>query len=537
MMQITIHPTGELIACNYGDNLLKVLVEAGIFIDNPCNGGGTCGKCKVRILPYSVPPQTQATPSDSECRFLSEDDMASGLRLACMTTVTGNITVEIPYKYRKHEILTAGYLPDFDREFRKSGYGIVIDIGTTTVVAALIDLTTGEELGGASMINAQKTYGSDVLTRITYECENPDTGAGRLQKTIIDSLNAMIGEICLTADVERTEIVEIAAAANCTMLHMLLGADARPLGKAPYTPLFTEAQTLYAKDIGLQTGDNTVLYCLPSVSTYIGADIVAGAYVCGLKEQTGNVLFIDIGTNGEIVLAHKGRLLCCSCAAGPALEGMNISAGMRAADGAIEDVSITPDGIELTVIGGKSPEGLCGSGILAVVRELLRTGIVKKQGVFIKPDSLKENDFRSRYIRMNGTKREFILHEHPDLLVTQGDVRQVQLAKGALLSGFIVLLKEAGLYMEELDRVMIAGQFGAHLPAASIVGTGILPAGLKEKIVYVGNTAKTGAYMAVMSRKAKREIEELAKRMEYLELAQTENYERIFTESMVFPEL
>lgn len=247
------------------------------------------------------------------------------------------------------------------------------------------------------------------------------------------------------------------------------------------------------------------------------------------------MLFIDIGTNGEIVLASQGRILCCSCAAGPALEGMNISSGMRAAEGAIEDVKITPEGNEIKVIGGQEPVGICGSGILAVVKELLRTGIVKKTGAFIKKEKLEDDDYRFPMIRVNGTKREFVLHEKPEILVTQGDVRQVQLAKGAILSGFTALLEKAAITMGDLDKVMIAGQFGAHLPAESLVGTGILPEEVKDKLIYVGNSSKTGAYMALMSERAKQEIEELASEMEYIELAETENYERIFADSMIFP--
>ena len=254
-----------------------------------------------------------------------------------------------------------------------------------------------------------------------------------------------------------------------------------------------------------------------------------------MQKAKGNVLFIDIGTNGEIVLASKGKLLCCSCAAGPALEGMNISSGMRATEGAVEDVEISEKGISLKVIGDQTPVGICGSGILAVLRELLKSGIVKKTGVFVKKDKLEETDYRYSMIRMNGTKREFILKEEPELLITQGDVRQVQLAKGAILSGFTALCKKAGIQMEELDKVMIAGQFGAHLPADSLTGTGILPKVVEDKLVYVGNSSKTGAYMTLMSEKIKREMEELAEKMEYMELAETENYERIFTECMIFP--
>ena len=274
---------------------------------------------------------------------------------------------------------------------------------------------------------------------------------------------------------------------------------------------------------------------MPSVSAYIGAEIVAGAYVCQLQKESGNVLFIDIGTNGEIVLSSHGRLLCCSCAAGPALEGMNISSGMRAAEGAIEDVTITESGIEWKVIGNEKPIGICGSGILAVVKELLRGGLVRKEGAFIKLNKLEESDYRFHMLQENGKKREFILSEEQKLLITQGDIRQVQLAKGAILSGFLALLKKAGIQMEDLDKVMIAGQFGAHLPADSLVGTGIIPKEVQEKLVYVGNSSKTGAYMALMSAKVKREMEELARQMDYMELGATENYERLFSECLIFP--
>ena len=268
-----------------------------------------------------------------------------------------------------------------------------------------------------------------------------------------------------------------------------------------------------------------------------GDAFVAGAYVCQLKEEKGNVLFLDIGTNGEIVLSNNGRLLCCSCAAGPALEGINISSGMRAAEGAIEDVKITADGIRLNVIGNEEPIGICGSGILAVVKELLKAGLVRKEGAFIKLKQLPEDDWRRSMIQQNGIKREFILTESPQkLLITQGDIRQVQLAKGAILSGFIALLDKAGIRMEDLDKVMIAGLFGAHLPADSLVGIGILPKEEKDKLIYVGNSSKTGAYMALMSSKVKHEMEELAGCMDYMELGATEGYERLFSNCLIFPD-
>ena len=530
MASVTITQTGRTFSCGERANLLEVLCKEHIFVDNPCNGTGICGKCKVRIL-----SGTCSEISDTERNLLKPEEIEKGIRLSCMTEISGDVEVETLQKERRHKVLTKGYMPEFTKDEFDGGYGVAVDIGTTTVVLALIDRKSGEELASASRINPQKIYGLDVLTRITHEYENPDSGIRELQEVIVRSINEMIMEVCEETDVDRMEIQEIDVAANCTMTHMLLGVDARSIGRAPYRPVFTDAQILPAKEIGIQAGDHTILYCLPQVSAYIGADIVAGAYVCGLQKEQGNVLFIDIGTNGEIVLANNGRLSCCSCAAGPALEGMNISSGMRAAEGAVEDVKITEHGIELTTIDDQEPAGLCGSGILAVLKELLRTGIVKKTGVFIKKDQLDPSDYRYAMIRMNGTKREFVLNEDPLLLVTQGDIRQVQLAKGAILSGFIALLRQRGIAMKELDKVMIAGQFGAHLPADSLVGTGILPEEVKDKLLYVGNSSKTGAYMTLMSASAKKEVEALAKKMEYMELAETENYERVFSECMIFP--
>ncbi len=422
----------------------------------------------------------------------------------------------------------------------ESLYGVAIDIGTTTVVCSLVDMLTGEELGHASEINAQKFFGLDVLTRITYEIENPDDGREKLQKAIVGSINKMVKSICDRHGLTQDQIYQVTVGANCTMMHMLMGVDARPIGKAPFAPVFARAKDVKASDIGLKAAPGARLYCLPSVSAYIGADIVAGAYVCDLKHQKGNVMFIDIGTNGEIVLAADGKLMSCSCAAGPALEGMNISSGMRAAEGAIEDIHINEDGLDLKIIGDCEPAGICGSGILTVTKELLRTGIVRKTGAFVKADKFDADDYRSKYIAVDEDgKRSFRMTEGGDgtepLYITQGDVRQVQLAKGAILSGFMALMKKAGIGMADLDRVLIAGQFGAHLPAESITGTGILPFEVEDRIEYVGNTSKTGAYMALMSGKVKRNMEELAHDMDYLELGATDNYERLLSECLIFP--
>ena len=526
MPVLHILENGRRIHCETGENLLQVLHKAEVFIENPCNGTGVCGKCRVRILSGEASAMEAAERS-----LLKAEEIDKGIRLACLTRVVGDLDLELPRQERGNQMLTKGYLPDFTRDSFDDGCGVAIDIGTTTVVVSLIDLQTGEELASASQINAQKRFGLDVLTRITYEYEHPEAPASELQKAIVEQLDDLILQACRDAGRAEQEIRTVVVAANCTMTHMLLGVDARPLGRAPYTPVFKAAQTLKCEEIGLKSCKGAKLYCLPQVSAYIGSDIVAGAHVCNMQKEKGNVLFIDIGTNGEIVLASGGRLLCCSCAAGPALEGANISCGMRAAEGAVEEIRILPEQTELKVIGDTHAVGLCGSGILAAVRELLDKGFVKPSGVFIK-----KGDFgpgADARLFLQGTKRAFRLEG--DLIITQNDVRQVQLAKGAILSGFMALLRKAGIGMEDLDKVLIAGQFGAHLPVDSLVGTGILPPEVADKLVYVGNSSKTGAYMAMMSDTERRSMEQLAENMEYMELAETQDYESLFAGCMIFP--
>lgn len=591
--------TGEAFACEVGANLMRVLLENHIYVDNACGGRGLCGKCRVRVLSgeenlTGVTDEEKKLLSDDErksgvrlcCMMEVNGDVSVEVMQRekktevltggflpefkhCPQTVKICVDVEVPslelqtpfedillektgaerilpsalsgnqrkfgtYTAVLHKnVITAVEEGDTSGEL----YGAAIDIGTTTVVCSLANLHTGEILADASQVNAQKHFGLDVLSRITYEMEHRDTGIDELQRAIADSISGMLEEACRKAGVPVNRIYELSVAANCTMMHLLLGVDATPIGRSPYAPVFTAARELPAASIGITAAEGAVLYCLPSVSSYIGADIVAGALVCDLIHVDENVLFIDIGTNGEIVLSNRGKLLCCSCAAGPALEGMNISSGMRAEEGAVEDVEIKEGSIELKTIGDETPVGLCGSGILAAVRELLKSGIVKRGGAFVKLGAFEEDDLRGKNLRADEDgKRYFIFAEEPsEIRVTQSDVRQVQLAKGAILSGFQALLQKAGLATSDLDRVLIAGQFGAHLPEASLIGTGILPPELEGRMEYVGNTSRTGAYMALMSGEVKHELDGLAREMDYMELGNTENYEELFTKCLMFP--
>lgn len=576
-------------------NLMDILLSENIFLDNACNGKGICGKCKIKIIDGDL-----EEISETEKNILKEEEIKNNIRLACLLKPKSNITIELLQRERKHRVLSSGYMPKFkfnpsihkklitlekptlenqrpledeilkqlkidklnwkllkninykekitavfnndkliyleEDDTTQKNYGVIIDIGTTTVVSSLIDINSGKELSVKSMINPQKQYGLDVLTRITYELENKEEGILNLQKAIVSDINKMIENMCKETNINKENIYEITVSGNCTMLHMFLGMDARSIGKSPFAPKFVKSKNILAKDINIDICKEGRIYCLPGVSSYIGADIVSGAYVCHLDKVKNNVLFIDIGTNGEIVLSNKGKLLCCSCAAGPALEGMNISCGMRAANGAIEDVVIDKEDNKLTVIGNENPVGICGSGILSVVKELLRTNIVKSNGAFIKLEDLNKDDYRLNKLQLNNKKREFILYAKENkILITQSDIRQVQLAKGAILSGFYALLKKANIDMNDLEKVIIAGQFGAHVSVDSLVGVGILPKEVNEKIVYVGNSSKTGAYMALMSKNARKEMELLSEKMDYMELGASLGYEKLFAHCLKFP--
>lgn len=530
----------KTIEAKKGTNLMDVLIDAGCFIENPCNGMGTCGKCKVRVLESDNIFLTQ-----EEKAFLSEDEIKIGIRLSCFLTVEEELFIELLGAEKKHEILTYGHTPDFTfapkvQTDNEKKYGVAVDIGTTTVVASLIDMIDGNEVASASQINPQKKYGLDVLTRISYAFDQGETGKTNLQMEIVKGLNGLISSLADKGKIKTEQIIDCVISANTTMLHFLLGVDARGIGRAPYEPVFTKAQTVQALSIGIHLNPDVMLYCLPSVSSYIGSDIVSGCYAAELNKGTKTKLFIDIGTNGEIVLADKGKLFACSCAAGPALEGMNISSGVRAQEGAIEEITFHKDGTRISTIANKKPTGLCGSGILAAFRELLSHGLINERGAIVKPEQLVVGDYRHQFIEVNEGKRSIRLYhaekddEHVGFQMTQSDIRQVQLSKGAILSGLLALTNEAGVRLEDLDEVIVAGQFGAHLSVESLVGVGIVPKEVKDKITYLGNTSKSGAYMALMSEHVRKEMEVLSQNINYLELANTNNYERVFANALLF---
>lgn len=422
-------------------------------------------------------------------------------------------------------------------------YGLALDIGTTTVVASLIDLSTGIEAGTASCGNPQARHGQDVLTRIGHT--GHPGGLEKLRRLIIRKINELARAVCENAGVSPRHVYEVVVAGNATMVHLLLGVPPASLGVSPYVTAFRRGLTAGAAEVGLGISEYGQVHVLPSVSAYVGADIVAGIVATGLHESRKPALLVDVGTNGEIAFGSKDGMVACSCAAGPALEGMNISCGTIAVEGAIETVSM--DGsVEFETIGGADPIGICGSGIIDAVAALLNNQVVDRSGRILPVRRFLDgggNPSLACRISERGEVK-FILAKNngagqgasaDGIFVSQKDIRQVQLAKGAISSGMQVLLKEVGVSPADIDKVYVAGAFGQHLRRESLVRMGLVPQELSDKVVFVGNSSKTGAALCLLSLDKRAEAEEIAGKIRYFELSVYPGYDRLFVEALAFP--
>jgi len=532
MFKIHLLKQDKIIECAPGANLYKILSKEGLM-DAPCGAGGLCGKCKCKLEGAKISPYQEYLAS-----FFAEEEIAAGWRLACLFEVESDIYLELPQQNKLLNIISKGYMKDFSNDpvfaladkFAASTetspskfYGVAIDVGTTTLVASLINMSEGKEIESIACLNGQKAFGQDVMTRINY-ADSISRGTEILQKTIVKDLNGLIGELCKRHKLKPDEINDVSVAANTTMIHLLAGINPIGLGKWPYIPEFEGALSINGQDLGLKVSHDCNVYCLPIVSAFIGGDITAGVLACDLENSRESTLFIDIGTNGEIVLAGEDHFYACSCAAGPALEGMNITCGVRAAQGAIEDVVIEGEAVRYATIGGADPDGICGSGLLAAIAEMLREGIINKSGRLQTHSS----------IEMVEGKKRFVIDKERNIYLTQHDIRQVQLAKGAILSGIYILLKVRGIKTNDVHKVIIAGQFGAHLKAESLIGAGLLPHEWWGIIDYAGNTSQSGAQICLLSQAERKLIEKLACDIQYIELSQVKDYENLFVNCMQF---
>lgn len=499
-----------------GETILEVLQRNGFTIDAPCNGLGKCGKCKVWVSGELEPV------SEMEKKHLIGEE--EHIRVGCLAKIKGDVNIRL---LNLNDSLQGIESIQIDNEvtsnlLKEEDYSVAFDIGTTGVSGALIRKSDGATISSCSGINPQVRFGADVLSRIAYCMEKPE-GRIQLQGAIVAGLNDLLDE--MTAENRNLKIDKIVVSANTTMLHLLAGVDPTSLAQAPYKPVFTDTKKLNAASTGLKVAPTCELILMPSRSAYIGADVIGGLLVSNKMCEKKNILYLDIGTNGEIALCKQGRWVATSTAAGPALEGANIQCGCRARKRAVESVSLNENGkISYEVIGEEEPDGLCGTGLIDLIAVLLNSGQLDKRGKLVLNKSYQaDHPFID--------KKWYLTNK---VFLSQKDVRQVQLAKGAIATGIRLLVKELKMTIEEIDEIRIAGAFGYHLNPDSLLGIGLLPREYQNHVEFLGNTSLMGAQEVIRNPGFLKEMEEWIRCLEVVELSLREDFQETFIRELQF---
>lgn len=446
--------------------------------------------------------------------------------------------------FRGTAVIAHDTLIDFEEgNTEDRSFSVAVDIGTTTLAASLMDLTTGDVCASTSRTNAQIAFGDDVLTRITHS-QQSDSGLSDLHMAILNDVNEMIGELAAAASVDLASIYELVVAGNTTMQQAFLGLSLDALGKVPFTPAAQRGLDFGAAGLGIAIHPRGRVYCLPVMGGFLGGDAVASILATSLAHREGPVLLIDIGTNGEVVLGHEGRLIATSTAAGPAFEGARIKHGMRAAQGAIEKVILNED-VHINVIGNTPPVGLCGSALIDAAAGLLDEGLLVSQGELLAPEHIPESvsDALVRRVVPGEVGYDFVLatteqtESETAVVLTQKDIRELQLATAAIRAATTLLLARADLEPSDLKQVLVGGGFGNFIRRSKAQRIGLLPPQVAHSdITFVGNTALAGAQLAAVSKRARLMAEDLAAKTERLDLSFDPAFHTAYVESMFFPE-
>jgi len=594
---IDFEPVGRRGPCPEGGTLLDAARALGVDLASVCGGYGTCSSCKVQIVAGLVTLPTLREHGElslaelaqgyrlaclveplSDCRVHVPPESLTALQ---RTQVEG---LEVPAEAqpsvanrvvqiapptlddlrgddeRLCEALAAdgvaAAMPDLEvaaqasTELRRLGWqarvtlrgsevthvapvdapwlGLAVDIGTTKIAAYIIDLASGKTLEARGVMNPQIAYGEDVIARLVCAGKGPDEAA-RLQTLLTDGLSQLATEACAAIGAQPTDIVDAVVVGNTAIHHLFLRLPVQQLAVAPYVPAVRAAVDVKAREIGLRLAPGAWVHLLPNIAGYVGADHVAMLLASGMAGRTDSTLAIDIGTNTEMCLAHGGRMTSLSCASGPAFEGAHIKFGMRAAPGAIERVRIVDGRVEYKTIGDEPAVGICGSGLLDVVAHLRRAGKLDAKGRLAGPD-VREAEGDAEFVIADET----VAGSRGAITVTQHDIREMQLAKGAIRCGIETLLQDAGITASDLQEIVIAGAFGTYIDIESAMTIGLLPKLPLDRVSQVGNAAGTGARLALISRTHRRQAQELAQRVRYLELARSPRFMRNFAEAMYF---
>jgi len=600
MPRVTFAPDGTAADVDPGKSVHQAAMQAGVSLVASCGGKGRCGTCRIEVLSGDVPPPTAAEKSlldDDElaagmrlaCELRPTADLevrvppssrASFTEILahgeCVTFPLGagvsvrrvsvdEPTLEHPVPDLQRLAVAVGIedpaaepgaLRALPAVLRASGrrvtalardgrllavrpgdaalpvFGAAFDIGTTTVAGALIDLTSGTCVATANRTNPQQTRGDDVISRMDHAAKGAEQ-LHELQSLVAGAIDEMLAEMSAERNASPGDIYEIIVAGNSVMTHLFLGLPPQAMAVVPFAPVTTRAVEVAPRDVSLNASPAARVRTVPLASAYVGGDIVAGALAVGFPGLEDETLFIDIGTNGEVVVGSGERAVCAATAAGPAFEGAGISCGMRAVPGAITHASLRNGGLQLDVMADAAPAGLCGTGLVDIVAVLVRTGVIDETGLF---DASSDGPLASR-LRETDDGLEFVVaSEECDVVLTQRDIRELQLAKGAIAAGATVLMSNIGLAPSDLSHVMLAGAFGSTIDPASAVDIGLLPRGIDPKrVVAVGNTAAAGARAALCSRVARDQADHIARWMRAVELSTQPDFQMQFAEAMMFP--
>ncbi|MCD4673560.1 MAG: ASKHA domain-containing protein [Anaerolineaceae bacterium] len=599
--KIDLEPIGSRTEITGEQTLLHAAQQAGVHLAAVCGGAGVCGKCRVRIITGQVSP-----PNVAERRFLTQQEIEEGYRLACMVTPLSDVKLHVPpgsltttqrlqvegqetkvtlqpsvigldlemevpsledlrsdqvrvqdaSRAAGHPHLSTG-LPvlsclsdrvrNLDWKFRlvlrddevvavlpeaESFCGLAVDIGTTKIAAYLVNLETGETIAKTGAMNPQVAYGEDVVSRIAYVNEGPDQKRV-MQQVLVDTLNEVVASLCEESGLRQEQIVDAVMVGNTAIHHLFLGLPVMQLGMSPFIPAVSQAVQVPAAELGLQIAPGANIYLPPNIAGYVGADHVSVQLVTRLLDEKRTVIACDIGTNTEISIIHQGQVWSCSCASGPAFEGAHISAGMRAAPGAIERVKILDDGLHINTIEDQPPVGICGSGILDAISEMLSAGMLKSSGALDRDHPMVRKEARKGDVLLaaadtTGHKLEIV--------VTRSDINEIQLAKGAIRAGIDVLMETAGVGNEEVDAFILAGAFGTYIDVDSGINIGMFPPLARHKFSQVGNAAGIGAKQMLVSTGMRAMAEAIARKVDYIELTTYPRFTHKFAKAMFFPE-
>lgn len=502
-----------------------------IVLEQPCGSRASCGRCRVRI-----PAGTVADEAD--LRVLGADAVTDGWRLGCRVVIDRDTTVEVPWSARVvahksfggDDLLRDGFTP-----VAAAGWGIALDVGSTTLAAAVVDLASGDVASTAAVLNRQVSFGPDIMSRIAFALRHAG-GSAELHRALLAGVNEVVAEAVLRAGVDVAEVGELVAVGNTTMLHTLAALPLGTLGVAPFQGVRYEAWQGPAAALDLALPSARVLL-LPCIRAHVGADTVAAALAMRLDRAAAPTLLLDLGTNTEVVLASSAGIVCTSAAAGPAFEGASIRFGTRAVPGAIDQLRVTDDGqVLLHTVDDRPAIGICGSGIVDAVAELVRVGAIERSGRMRPAAEQPLPGLAARIVEADG-ERALRLGDGPrPVLLTARDVRELQLARGGIAAAVRLLLEDTGLAPADLAEVLVAGTFGSYVRLASALAIGLLPHVPPERVRFVGNAAGAGARLALVDVRARERAGRLARAARFVELAGRADYQEAFVAMLPFPE-